>query len=75
MLRLTPTWCGPLTTPKVLNLTPEFLQCKKKETIYVRDLDEIKNAERVADCIHNFYMKKRYMDEKILYYNSTKKII
>ena len=21
------TWCGPLTTPGVLNLTPEFLQC------------------------------------------------
>ena len=27
MLKLTPTWCGPLTTPGVLNLTPEFLQC------------------------------------------------
>ena len=26
MLKLTPTWCGPLTTPGVLNLTPEFLQ-------------------------------------------------
>ena len=29
MLKLTPTWCGPLTTPGVLNLTPEFLQCGK----------------------------------------------
>ena len=27
MLKLTPTGCGPLTTPGVLNLTPEFLQC------------------------------------------------
>ena len=31
MLKLTPTWCGPLTTPEVLNLTPEFLQCTKKQ--------------------------------------------
>ena len=29
MLKLTPTWCGPLTTPGVLNLTPEFLQCSR----------------------------------------------
>ena len=30
MLKLTPTWCGPLTTPGVLNLTPEFLQCEER---------------------------------------------
>ena len=30
MLKLTPTWCGHLTKPGVLNLTPEFLQWKRK---------------------------------------------
>ena len=33
MLKLTPTWCGPLTTPGVLNLKPEFLQCIMAELV------------------------------------------
>ena len=68
MLKLTPTWCGPLTTPGVLNLTPEFLQCNCTDYQFVYAIYAVNTC---ADSAEVVLSKQRYLlNRDIIYFRS-----